>query len=74
MQIQFKKMLLGGLLGLAIGIVCYTILWFSPATLDAQGFVQQPFYLVIIGDLAIFLGLVLILIRWVMMIIRRVKK
>ncbi|MFZ9197628.1 MAG: DUF3955 domain-containing protein [Bacilli bacterium] len=60
-MIKFK--LSYGFFALSIGL--FLLFSLSPSTLDDQGFLQEPFYLILLGYGSLFIGLVTLIVEWI---------
>lgn len=60
-MIKFK--LSYGFFALSIGL--FLLFSLSPSTLDEQGFLQEPFYLLLLGYGSLFIGVVTLMVEWI---------
>lgn len=42
-----------------LGVICFVIKGLNPATIDANGFLQENFFLIPIGYILIFIGIIM---------------
>ena len=57
-----KKLWTAGVTLLLMGLICIIMKAFTPEFIDAQGFLHEAFFLLPIGFLLIFTGVILIII------------
>lgn len=46
-------------------IVLFLLFSLSPSTIDEQGFLQEPFYLLLLGYGFLFIGVITLMVEWI---------
>lgn len=50
------------LIPMALGLISFISFTFSPATIDSNGILREPFYLIIFGYIGVFLSVFMVII------------
>lgn len=63
---RYRKLLILGVGLILLAVVLFAIRAISPTTIDANGYLHEPFYLVGFGFFSGFSGLLVLIIRFVL--------